>query len=88
MEGKSIRLQFDVSPEAKAEYKKLQELTGSSTMKAFILNAICLLVWAVGEVMRGRSICSFSEKENRYTNLEMLEFAEVRRNAQKETEGK
>lgn len=80
LQPKTIRIQFDLTPEQHANLEELTGVTQSPTKKDFFVNAITLLGWAVKERQAGRKIMSVDEGTGAQKELVMpiLERADIR----------
>jgi hypothetical protein len=67
----NVRIQIDFDEKRVRELERIMETCGMSTKKELFNNALTLFEWAVDAVQHERTIASFSEKEQKFRELEM-----------------
>lgn len=77
----TTRVQLVLPAERVRMLDQLAAEAGLATRKDLFNNALTLLVWAVGEVKRGRAIASIDESKQRFTELRMPMLDAVASNA-------
>lgn len=74
---KNFRIQIELAEDRVKTLERLMRSCDIATKKELMNNALTLLEWAVGEVVKGNIIISLNERENRYRELQMPIFFNV-----------
>lgn len=83
-----MRIQFELSQEDADELKSLMKDAGISTHKELFNNALTLLYWAVKQVKDDRIVASVDEKNEKYEELQMEIFDNLKKKNQENAEDK
>lgn len=73
------RIQFEVPIDRLQELEQLMNRAGISTKKELLNNALTLLEWVVGEKSRGHTIASVDEPTQRFKELAMPIFSNIKK---------
>jgi hypothetical protein len=73
------RIQFEVPVNRFRELESLMEEGGIATKKELLNNALTLFEWAINEVKQGHTIASVDESDQKYREITMPTFRNVKR---------